>query len=60
MGPYEIGTLVVPVVVCALVAWLVVRSVVRIVRFNLIKKKEGAEAAQQFWDAKKNARNASR
>lgn len=60
MGPYEIGTLVAPVVIGVLVAWVLVRSVVKVVRFNLIKKKEGAEAAQQFWDAKKKARGANR
>lgn len=52
MDPYALGQLVVPVVIGVLVAWLVIRSVVRVVRFNLIKKRDGAEAAQQYWNAK--------
>jgi len=48
------------VLIGALIAWLVIRAIIKVVRFNIIRKKEGAEAAQQFWDAKKKRRGASR
>lgn len=60
MEPYVIGTLVGQVLIGALIAWLVIRAIIKVVRFNVIRKKEGAEAAQQFWDAKKKRRDASR
>lgn len=60
MDPYAFGTLVAPVAIGVLVTWLVVRAVIKVVRFNVIKKKDGADAAQQFWDAKKKPRNPRR
>ncbi len=60
MDPYTLGQLTVPVIITVFVAWLIVRAVIKVVRFNVIKKKNGAEAAQQFWDAKKKPRNSRR
>ncbi len=60
MDPYALGQLVVIVTIVALIVWLIVRAVIKVVRFNVIKKKSGAEAAQEFWDAKKKPRNSRR
>ena len=60
MDPYALGQLIVPVAIGALIAWLIVRSIIKVVRFNVIRKRDGAEAAQQFWDAKKKPRNPRR
>lgn len=60
MDPYALGQLVVIVTIVALIVWLIVRAVIKVVRFNVIKRKNGVEAAQEFWDAKKKSRNSRR
>ncbi|MFK0401190.1 hypothetical protein ACIQTT_02565 [Microbacterium sp. NPDC090225] len=52
MDPSALGQLVAIVAVVGFFAWVILRAIVRTVRFNVIKKRDGAEAAQQYWNAK--------
>ncbi|MFJ4252621.1 hypothetical protein [Microbacterium sp. NPDC090003] len=52
MDPNALGQLVAVVAIVGFFAWVILRAIVRTVRFNLIKKRDGAEAAQQYWNAK--------
>lgn len=52
MDPQALGQIVAVVAIGGFFAWVILRAIVRTVRFNVIKKRDGAEAAQQYWNAK--------
>lgn len=52
MDPQALGQLVAVVAIVGFFAWVILRAIVRTVRFNLIKKRDGVEAAQQYWSSK--------
>jgi len=56
MDAYALGQFVGTAAIVVLIAWLVIRSIVKVTRYNIIRKRDGEEAAQQFWNAKKRSR----
>lgn len=54
---YAVGQIVGATALGAVLAWLIIREVIKIVRYNIIRKNEGTEAAKEFWDAKKTSRS---
>jgi uncharacterized membrane protein len=53
MDAYGIGVIVGVIAFVALIAWLIIGSIVKTVRFNVIRKQQGEEAAREFWNSKK-------
>lgn len=53
MDAYVLGKTVGAVAFVVLVAWLIIGAIVKTVRFNVIRKRHGEEAAREFWNSRK-------